>query len=103
MVAFLFGILVAFAERSAPAPTSVAALLATPLGRWLSIGSLGLIPVALLVGVFASLRVTRVQRSLLEADQRRNEMRAHMEAIRRSHHSNQTHDPTATDSRESNE
>ena len=82
MLALLFGILVAIEGRRTPAPISFSALMASPLGRFFTLGSFAILPIALLFGVFSTWRVLRVQRNLLETRMRRDDLKQQLASLR---------------------
>lgn len=84
MVAFLFGLLVAIGGKSMPAPISMTDLWAGALGRVFGLMALAIVPIAIALGFYITMRLLRMQRSLLEAKIRRKDLGRQVEEIRQS-------------------
>ncbi len=85
MLAFLFGLLVATAGKSAPSPLNFSAVADSSIGRVFRWGALAVVPISLMMGGYLTARILRVQRNLLDARNKRLELRKQVEAIRQAH------------------
>ena len=84
MAAFLFGLLVAFGGRSMPAPISLAAVWAGNMGRVFGLIAFAIIPIAIALGIYITVRLLRMQRAMLETKIRRMDLLRQIDEIRQS-------------------
>ena len=84
MAAFLFGLLVAFGGKSMPAPISLAAVWAGSMGRVFGLIAFAIIPIAIALGIYITVRLMRMQRAMLETRIRRMDLLRQVEEIRQS-------------------
>ena len=84
MAAFLFGLLVAFGGKSMPTPISLADVWAGSMGRVFGLIAFAIVPIAIALGIYITVRLLRMQRAMLETKIRRMELRRQVEEIRQS-------------------
>ena len=84
MAAFLFGLLVAFGGRSMPAPISLAAVWAGNMGPVFGLIAFAIIPIAIALGIYITVRLLRMQRAMLETKIRRMDLLRQIDEIRQS-------------------
>lgn len=82
MVALLFGVMVAVAGETMPAPSYVGAFLKSQPGRTFLFLSNAAIPIAVLLSLFCYSRIMKAQRLIQEAVRRREELRRQVDALR---------------------
>lgn len=82
MVALLFGVMVAIAGETMPAPSYVGAFLKSPPGRTFLFLSNAAIPIAVLLALFCYSRIMKAQRLIQEAVRRREELRRQVASVR---------------------
>ena len=82
MVALLFGVMVAIAGQTMPAPSYVGAFLKSPPGRKFLLLVNAAIPISILLGLFSYSRIMKAQRLIQEAVRRRDELRQQVASIR---------------------
>ncbi|MFO1001630.1 MAG: hypothetical protein U0936_14935 [Planctomycetaceae bacterium] len=84
MAAFLFGLLVAFGGKSMPAPVNLTEVWAGSMGPVFGLIAFTIIPIAIALGIYISIRLLRMQRILLEAKFRRLDLNRQVEEIKQS-------------------
>lgn len=84
MAAFLFGLLVAFGGKSMPAPVNLSQVWAGSMGPVFGLISFTIIPIAIALGIYITIRILRMQRILLEAKFRRLDLNRQVEEMRQS-------------------
>lgn len=84
MAAFLFGLLVAFGGKSMPTPISLADVWSGSMGRVFGLIAFAIVPIAIALGIYITVRLLRMQRAMLETKIRRMELRRQVEEIRQS-------------------
>jgi hypothetical protein len=82
MVALLFGVIVAIAGQTMPAPSYVGAFLKSPPGREFLLLANAAIPISFLFGLFCYSRIMKAQRLIQEAVRRREELRRQVAGVR---------------------
>jgi hypothetical protein len=84
MAAFLFGLLVAFGGKSMPAPVNLSQVWAGSMGPVFGLIAFTIIPIAIALGIYITIRILRMQRVLLEAKFRRLDLNRQVEEMRQS-------------------
>lgn len=84
MVALLFGIVVAIAGQTLPASAYSGAFLKSESGKRFYLLGVAAIPIAMLLGLFCYSRIMRAQRLILEADLRREDLKAQLAMMKQS-------------------
>ena len=84
MAAFLFGLLVAFGGKSMPTPISLADVWSGSMGRVFGLIAFAIVPIAIALGIYITVRLLRMQRAMLETKIRRMELRRQVDEIRQS-------------------
>lgn len=84
MAAFLFGLLVAFGGKSMPAPISLTEVWAGSMGRVFALIAFAIVPIAIALGIYITVRLLRMQRAMLETKIRRMDLLRQVDEIRQS-------------------
>lgn len=84
MAAFLFGLLVAFGGKSMPTPISLTDVWAGSMGRVFALIAFAIVPIAIALGIYITVRLLRMQRAMLETKIRRMDLLRQVDEIRQS-------------------
>jgi hypothetical protein len=84
MAAFLFGLLVAFGGKSLPTPISLTDVWAGSMGRVFALIAFAIVPIAIALGIYITVRLLRMQRAMLETRIRRMDLLRQVDQIRQS-------------------
>ena len=84
MAAFLFGLLVAFGGKSMPTPISLTDVWAGSMGRVFALIAFAIVPIAIALGIYITVRLLRMQRAMLETKIRRLDLLRQVDEIRQS-------------------
>ena len=84
MAAFLFGLLVAFGGKSMPTPISLTDVWAGSMGRVFGLIAFAIVPIAIALGIYITVRLLRMQRAMLETKIRRMDLLRQVDEIRQS-------------------
>lgn len=84
MAAFLFGLLVAFGGKSMPTPISLTDVWAGSMGRVFALIAFAIVPIAIALGIYVTVRLLRMQRAMLETKIRRMDLLRQVDEIRQS-------------------